>query len=94
MSKINHDKFVADMIRYASSAESPDHIINQILQYICENLQSDRAYIFEDNLDGTFDNTYEWCREGVTKEIDNLKRVPMMGCWMSGLRNMRSPIIL
>lgn len=79
MAKINHDKFVADMIRYASSAESPDHIINQILQYICENLQSDRAYIFEDNLDGTFDNTYEWCREGVTKEIDNLKRVPYEG---------------
>ena len=79
MAKINHEKFVTDMIRYASSAESPDHIINQILEYICENLQSDRAYIFEDNLDGTFDNTYEWCREGVTKEIDNLKRVPYEG---------------
>lgn len=79
MAKINHEKFVTDMIRYASSAESPDHIINQILEYICENLQSDRAYIFEDNRDGTFDNTYEWCREGVTKEIDNLKNVPYDG---------------
>ena len=79
MAKINDEKFITDMIRYASSAESPDHIINQILQYICEKLQSDRAYIFEDNLDGTFDNTYEWCREGVSREIENLKRVPYDG---------------
>ena len=79
MAKINDEKFITDMIRYASSAESPDHIINQILQYICENLQSDRAYIFEDNLDGTFDNTYEWCREGVSREIENLKKVPYDG---------------
>lgn len=79
MGKINHEKFITDMIRYASSAESPDHILHQILKYIGENLNSDRAYIFEDNLDGTFDNTYEWCREGVTKEIDHLKGVPYEG---------------
>lgn len=43
MKKLDHNKFIADMIRFASAAESPDHIINQILQYICENLNSDRA---------------------------------------------------
>lgn len=79
MAGINHEEFITDMIRYASSAESPEHILNQILQYICENLKSDRAYIFEDNLDGTFDNTYEWCREGVSQEIYNLKNVPYDG---------------
>lgn len=46
MEKINHEEFITEMIRYASSAESPDRIINQILQYICQNLRSDRAYIF------------------------------------------------
>ena len=61
--KRNYEKFITDMIRYASSAESPDYIIQQIIKYICENLDSDRAYIFEDNLDGTFRNTYEWCRD-------------------------------
>lgn len=34
MEKINHEEFITEMIRYASSAESPDRIINQILQYI------------------------------------------------------------
>ena len=79
MAKINHDKFITDMIRYASSAESPEHILAQLLQYIGENLNSDCAYIFEANLDGTFDNTYEWCREGVSPQIDNLKNVPYEG---------------
>lgn len=79
MEKINHEEFITEMIRYASSAESPDRIINQILQYICQNLRSDRAYIFEDNLDGTYSNTYEYCREGVSAEIENLQNVPYNG---------------
>lgn len=86
MEKINHEEFITEMIRYASSAESPDRIINQILQYICQNLRSDRAYIFEDNLDGTYSNTYEYCREGVSAEIENLQNVPydgMLEAWFT-----------
>lgn len=67
------------MIRYAASEQEPEDILNQILQYMGEKLHSDRAYIFEDNGDGTYDNTYEWCREGVSHEIDNLKKVPYEG---------------
>ena len=75
MNEINPNDFIADMMRFASSANSPELIINQILEYMCLERKSDRAYIFEDNLDGTYDNTYEYCRPGVTAEIDNLKNV-------------------
>lgn len=84
MSTINHEEFITDMIRYASAAESPQHIIRQLIEYIGKRLNSDRAYIFEDNLDGTFSNTYEWYRDGVSKQIDNLQNVPyegMLDCW-------------
>lgn len=67
------------MVRYASSQENPEKIINQLVQYIGEELDSDCAYIFEDNHDGTFRNTYEWCKEGVSSEIDNLQEVPYEG---------------
>ena len=67
------------MVRYASSQENPEKIINQLVQYIGEELDSDRAYIFEDNHDGTVRNTYEWCKEGVASEIDNLQEVPYEG---------------
>lgn len=95
MEKINHEEFITEMIRYASSAESPDRIINQILQYICQNLRSDRAYIFEDNLDGTYSNTYEYCREGVSAEIENLQNVPYDGhAGSMGSQNTKSHTIL
>lgn len=79
MDKGYFETFISDMIKYASSGESPDYIINKLMQYIGEKLDADRAYIFEDNHDGTFDNTYEWCRAGVNPEIDNLKNVPYEG---------------
>lgn len=67
------------MIRYASSEQNPDKVLDQLVQYIGEKLKSERAYIFEENNRGTFDNTYEWCKEDVSREIENLKNVPYEG---------------
>lgn len=75
----NHESFITDMVRYASSEENPDKVLNQLVQYIGERLHSERAYIFEENDHGTFDNTYEWCKEGVSREKDNLQNVPYEG---------------
>lgn len=75
----NYEGFIMDMVKYASSEGNPDKVINQIMEYIGEKLHSDRAYIFERNKNGSFDNTYEWCRPGVSKEIDNLQDVPFEG---------------
>lgn len=77
--KLNYERFLTDMVRYSASEENPDKVLNQLVQYIGENLQADRAYIFEQNEHGTFDNTYEWCKEGVSKEKDNLQDVPYEG---------------
>lgn len=79
MAGFDQQKFINDMMYYASGAESPDQILRNIVEYIGVNLDSDRAYIFEDNKDGTFRNTYEWCRDGVSAEIDNLQNVPYEG---------------
>ncbi|MFW6352130.1 MAG: histidine kinase N-terminal 7TM domain-containing protein [Bacteroidota bacterium] len=39
---------------------------------------ADRAYIFDYNWQNqTCSNTYEWCREDITSEIDNLQQVPL-----------------
>lgn len=73
------EKFINEMIRNASRAADPNLVIKELLRYIGENLESDRAYIFEENQRGTYDNTYEWCREGVSAEINNLQDVPYEG---------------
>ncbi|MCI6812247.1 MAG: GGDEF domain-containing protein [Lachnospiraceae bacterium] len=75
----NYENFITDMVRYASSEENPDKVLNQLIQYIGERLNSERAYIFEENDHGAFDNTYEWCKEGISRELDNLQNVPYEG---------------
>lgn len=86
----DQQQFVNNLLKYSFSGQSPDVIINQMLKYLGEESGADRAYIFEDNWDGTYANTYEWCREGVHPEIDNLKKVPFEGAvqyWYESYRD-------
>ncbi len=72
-----------------------DSALNLALSRIGNFLNADRAYIFEIDSNGCMNNTYEWCNEGVTPEIDNLQEVPcaMLPMWMEELTNHRNIII-
>ncbi len=76
---INRDRFINRILQYAVSANDPEAGINAVLESLGTDLHADRAYVFEDMGDGTFDNTYEWCRAGVSAEIENLKGLPYEG---------------
>ncbi|MBR5116881.1 MAG: sensor domain-containing diguanylate cyclase, partial [Lachnospiraceae bacterium] len=76
---LERDRFINHLLQYITDSTNPDDKINKVLEYLCEELHADRAYIFEDMVDGTFDNTYEYCAAGVTPEIDNLKGLPYKG---------------
>ncbi len=76
---LERDRFVNRLLQYIMDSMDPDDKINKVLEYLCEELHADRAYIFEDKRDGSFDNTYEYCAEGVAPEIDNLKGMPYVG---------------
>ena len=52
--------------------------IQSFLETICKYYDANRAYVFEFDLKAELlDNTFEWCKEGVTAEIDNLQRLPL-----------------
>lgn len=58
------------------STTDPENSLNMMLKYIGETFQCDRAYIFE--LKGeAADNTYEWCKDGVTPQKEILQRISM-----------------
>ncbi len=78
-SSLERDRFVNHLLQYIMGEMDPDDKIDKVLEYLCTELHADRAYIFEDMGDGTFDNTYEYCAEGVTPEIDNLKGLQYTG---------------
>ena len=93
---LNYERFLTDMVRYAASEETPDKVLNQLVEYIGQRMTADRAYIFEQNDRGTFDNTYEWCKAGVSKEKDNLQDVPYEGIietWFAQFQESNNVII-
>lgn len=93
---LNYERFLTDMVRYAASEETPDKVLNQLVEYIGQRVTADRAYIFEQNDRGTFDNTYEWCKAGISKEKDNLQDVPYEGiieAWFAQFQESNNVII-
>jgi len=66
----------ADMINLATG--TADAKINNALAKLGEFIKADRCYIFQfwENRERA-DNTYEWCREGITSYIDELKDIPI-----------------
>lgn len=58
--------------------ENLDKEINDGLEIIGKYVSSDRAYIFDYDFEkSTTSNTYEWCEEGISPEIENLQGVPL-----------------
>jgi diguanylate cyclase (GGDEF)-like protein len=53
------------------------------------------VYIFEKNEEETFDNTYEWCAQGVTAEKDNLQGIPYdaVKLWLDAFQVKKEVII-
>ncbi|MCR5686094.1 MAG: diguanylate cyclase [Lachnospiraceae bacterium] len=78
-SSIARDRFVNKILQYSLASSDAETKINLVLEYLGSQLHSDRAYIFEDVGNYKFDNTYEWCAKGVSREIDNLKGLPYDG---------------
>jgi len=97
LKKLRHfDEFAAQMMRFASSNDDIESIIEKLLQYIGEKLSSDRSYIFEENKPGFYDNTNEWCAPGVTEEINDLQGLPYEGLveyWIAEFKKGKNIII-
>lgn len=76
--KVESEETLVRCIHTLSEISDQKKAINQLLAVIGEFYAGNRAYIFEFDLENnTFSNTYEWCKEGVTAEIDHLQDLEM-----------------
>lgn len=58
--------------------EDLENTLNTTLGELATFVEADRAYIFDyDWVGNVCNNTYEWCKEGTTPEIENLQGVPL-----------------
>lgn len=76
----NIETLVNEGLHIAMSHVLADDSLDVILSYLGKILKADRVYIFEKNARGNDDNTYEWVREGVSEEKENLQDVPAEVC--------------
>lgn len=72
----NSDEIIKECMHYMNSRSESDKSIDELLKFIGERFLCERSYIFERNENNCFDNTYEWCKEGVHPQIDLLQNEP------------------
>ena len=75
-------------INQASDEKEVKDCIPALLQYTGEYTDADRVYIFElmSEKQDYYSNTFEWCREGIIPQIDNLIRISVDSS-RCGMRN-------
>lgn len=67
--------YVLDIL---SRSHSMEKSINQLLEIVGRQVDVSRVYIFEDDEDGSISsNTFEWCKEGIQPEKENLQSIDM-----------------
>lgn len=90
-----NESLVNEGLRLALSADTPEMSLEVLIQYLGQALECDRVYIFEENANGSFNNTYEWCKEGVTPQKENLQEVPYeaVEIWYRAFNENRNVII-
>ncbi|MDO4549578.1 MAG: GAF domain-containing protein, partial [Clostridia bacterium] len=76
--KLTTEEFLLKGVQLLVQESDLEKAINQFLQTLGLYYEASRAYIFEFDFDKqVINNTFEWCVEGATREIDNLQGIPI-----------------
>ena len=96
--KLDYAQSVLSSAKVLAEEEDMDRAVQRLLAQVGDFYQADRAYLFQPSLRqaGAWNNTYEWCRPGVSSELDSLQELPapLLARWMGLFREDRSVIIL
>lgn len=94
MDTILHQISLMDQVE---NEQELSEIIHSLMQAIGNYTGADRVYIFdwETNQKDSLSNTFEWCADEVTPEIDNLQAIPvsLMPNWVKRFENKEAIVI-
>lgn len=97
-----NDRILADKLEIEKTIANVSRLLltsgdlNKCLEQIGKLAKANRAYIFQFRLNGTkMDNTFEWCEQNTSPQIQNLQDVPseMVPWWMTKLLKNETIII-
>ncbi len=89
-SELNFSKTIFRIATSFVSIEDSYTIVNKALEELGKACNAGRSYLFVFNEDQkTMNNIYEWCKNEVTPEIENLQNLPLdtFPWWMTKLLN-------
>ncbi len=66
---------VNEVLRISLQADKPEKSILRLVECLGQFLRGERVYIFEETREGKLSNTYEWCANGVSRQIENLQNI-------------------
>lgn len=76
--QLKQDQTLLKCVKTLEKTLNVDVALNKLLEIVATFYNGDRGYIFEiDYEKKTLSNTYEWVKEGVSAEIDNLVDIPL-----------------
>lgn len=76
--RLHVEETLVECIRTLSANDDLDAAIQHLLTIICQYHDADRAYIFDvREAEGVVANTYEYCKPGIPRELENLQKVPL-----------------
>lgn len=93
---MKYELIINEALRSALDNDIPDDEINEFIRFFGKHTNSDRIYIFEDDMKNHITkNTYEWCAEGIVPQIDELQNVDMeiIDWWYDTFKYGKSVII-
>jgi diguanylate cyclase (GGDEF)-like protein len=90
-----NEETIIECLRVAMEEPRADKAIKRLIEYLGRALKCERVYIFEEQKDLSFSNTYEWCASGVIPQKDTLQNIPKedINVWMERFRKNKNVII-
>lgn len=89
-----NERFVEQCLKQINTAANAEEGLHRLLQYLGEILQCDRVYVFEEMDRQHIQNTYEWCKPGISSGIQQLPYLSKKDLlpWYQDLTNGRNII--
>lgn len=92
---MDNEAMLNEGLRVSLAVSDPEESIRLLLEYLGKALKSERVYIFEKSQPTLYDNTYEWCADGVSTEMQNLQNVPIeaLKFWVERFKKNQNVVI-
>lgn len=96
LEKLDFEQNIMACTRMLVEEPNMENAVGKVLETIGSFYQADRAYILEPGEEpGRWQNTYEWCSEGVQNQMDSLQKVPahLVRRWIEAFEKRQSIVI-